>query len=55
MLMNGERGKDDTPRDITNGRIYGVYYNRDAANGKVWDKGDVDVAFPWNNRNPIHQ
>jgi len=55
MLMNGVRGSDDCPRDITNGDVRGVYYTRDADMRKVWSKGDVNVAFPWSNRNPTHK
>ena len=55
MLMNGVCGSNDNARDITNGRIFGVYYTRGAGSRKVWSKGSVDVAFPWNSRNPIHQ
>ena len=55
MLMNGVRRSNDNPRDITSGRIYGVYYIRGTGNRKEWSKGSVDVAFPWNSRNPIHR
>ena len=56
MLMYGAGASDDdNRRDITAGDIYGVWYQREQNNAKVWRKDDAPVGFPWHNRNPVHE
>ena len=54
MLMLGEVPEDDSRRDITNGRIFGVHYHYDSQDNKAWEKGLAPLAFPWWARNPMH-
>ena len=53
IVMLGEVPDDASGRDITNGDVRGVFYEK-VAGGKVWLKGDAPVGFPWTNRNPTH-
>ena len=54
MLMLGAVPESDSRRDITNGGIYGVHYHYDHQGNKVWEKGLAPLAFPWTQRNPVH-
>lgn len=54
MLMLGVVPESDSRRDITNGGIYGVHYHYDYQGNKVWEKGLAPLAFPWTQRNPVH-
>ncbi|MBQ3806507.1 MAG: hypothetical protein II840_00975 [Kiritimatiellae bacterium] len=54
MLMLGAVPEGDSRRDITNGGIYGVHYHYDHQGNKVWEKGLAPLAFPWTQRNPVH-
>jgi hypothetical protein len=54
MLMLGAVPESDSRRDITNGGIYGVHYHYDGQGNKVWEKGLAPLAFPWTQRNPVH-
>ena len=53
MVMLGEVPDDASGRDITNGELRGVFYEK-VDGVKVWLKGDAPVGFPWANRNPTH-
>ena len=52
--MHGEVGEVDERRDITDGDVYGVYYEEE--NGvKTWYKDRAPLGFPWTHRNSAHQ
>ena len=54
MIMHGEVGDVDERRDITDGDVYGVYYEEE--NGvKTWYKARAPLGFPWTHRNSAHQ
>ena len=53
MVMLGEVPGDASGRDITNGDVKGVFYEK-IDGVKVWFRGDAPVGFPWSNRNPTH-
>ena len=55
MLMHGVHAKSASHTDITSGFVYGVHYTNTTGSVRFWDKGNVPVGFPWNDRNPKHK